>query len=68
MVTGEDGRHGVHVTVHVTLKLELDNVTTRLVVTAEENLVLEHLLTLLHVRVVSCETVPYLGLFNLLTW
>ena len=39
MVTGENGRHGVRVKIQLTLKLELDNVTTRLL-TAEEHLVL----------------------------
>ena len=55
MVTGEDGRHGVRVTVHVTLKLELDNVTTR-PPPVGEHLVLDPQAILTHVRVVSnCE-------------
>ena len=57
MVTGEDGRHGVRVTVHVTLKLELDNVTTR-PPPVEEHLVLDPQPILTYARVVSnCETI-----------
>ena len=56
MVTGEDGRHGVGVTVHVTLKLELDNVTTR-PPPVREHLVLDPQTVLTRVFVVSCQTI-----------
>ena len=56
MVTGEDGRHGVRVTVHVTLKLELDNVTTR-PPPVREHLVLDPQALLTRVHVVSCQTI-----------
>ena len=57
MVTGEDGRLGVHVTQQVTVKLKLDNASTRLPI-VEEHLVLDPqpILTRTCVRTVSIST------------